>query len=200
MHLSDDPNKCYKCAEGALSTSVCWSQKNSSVCLLYQHAGMCVSLCVCVQCQLICFSFQQVKHTCESSSCCFEEPEQGKRRQRKRNVLLTRFFLQPFSSPVSCLFCLLSSHSHLFFPNSLNYLCLLVLVCICLLLSLGQHYRWANKDARSTTSCTNMFFIGRLHSSNLERKVINMRQRAEDTGTDRQQPSGTCWPLSQISG
>ncbi len=67
----------------------------------------CVFVCVraCVQCQLICFGFQQVKHTCESSSCCFEEPKQGKQRQRKRNVLLSPFFLQPFSSPVSRLFC-----------------------------------------------------------------------------------------------
>ncbi len=75
------------------------------VCVCCISMLVCVCVSACVQCQLICFGFHQVKHTCESSSCCFEEPKQGKQRQRKRNVLLSPFFLQPFSSPVSCLFC-----------------------------------------------------------------------------------------------
>jgi len=109
--------------------------KNSGVCLLHQHAGV----CVCARAKSA-YSFQQVKHTCESSSCCFEEPEQGKQRRRKMNVLLTPFFLQPFSCIAFVVYFNLIHIS--FFYSSLNYLSLkIVLVCICLLLSLRQHYR-----------------------------------------------------------
>ncbi len=66
--------------------------------------------------------------------------------------------------------------------------CLFTSVCFCLYARTVD----VNKDAKSTTCCTDMFLIDRLHSSKLERKVINVRQRAEDTGTDRQHPFGTC--------
>lgn len=115
------------------------------VCCISTLACVCVSVCVRVQCQLICFSFQQVKHTCESSSCCFEE---GSRDRGRGMCCSPPFFLQPFSSPVSRLFCLLSSHSHL-----LNCPCLLMLVCICLLLSLGQQPDELTKTPQVVPTC-----------------------------------------------